>query len=228
MKSESPFKELAKSRASSTLLRAAEFSRLRRRAMLLAFRLERGQFFSSTARMIMQRYFQVSIGAYSYGSCFTQGAFQPNVTIGRYVSVGPDVLVYRRDHPIDHLSTHPFFFNSRLGYVSNERFSFATLEICADAWIGARVVVTPGCSRIGIGSIVGAGAVLTRDVPDFSIVAGVPARSLRSRFPADVSSAILRSKWWRLSIDDCVPYLKEMQMSLSSDVSKHPLLAPRI
>ena len=55
------------------------------------------------------------------------------------------------------------------------------LEICEDVWIGARVIVLPGCKRIGAHSIIGAGAVVTKDVPDYAIVGGNPATIIRMR-----------------------------------------------
>jgi virginiamycin A acetyltransferase len=216
--------ELRRCSASRVILGLAKIPRLRRRAMLLAFRFEGGAFFSFSARAIMRTHFGVNIGAYSYGACFDQGAFQREVTIGRYVSIGPDVLVYRRDHPIDWLSTHPFFFNPHLGLVPRETVPFRPLEIGHDSWVGARVIITPGCSRIGLGSIVGAGAVLTRDVPDFAVVAGVPARVIRERFNAEICARISASRWWMMPIGRCVHFLQEFRTPLNGDVSKHPLL----
>ena len=55
------------------------------------------------------------------------------------------------------------------------------LEIGEDVWIGARVIVLPGCKRIGAHSIIGAGAVVTHDVPDYAIVGGNPAKIIRMR-----------------------------------------------
>ena len=55
------------------------------------------------------------------------------------------------------------------------------LEICEDVWIGARVIILPGCTRIGAHSIIGAGSVVTHDVPDYAIVGGNPAKIIRMR-----------------------------------------------
>lgn len=55
------------------------------------------------------------------------------------------------------------------------------LDIGFDVWIGARVIILPGCKRIGAHSIIGAGAVVTKDVPDYAIVGGNPAKIIRMR-----------------------------------------------
>src|SRR5688572_26496000 len=95
---------------SSLLVSLARIPKVRRICFLLALKLERGQFYSTTARRILSKYYGVEIGAFSYGSCFRPGFFPPGVTIGRYVSCASDVTILLRNHPIDTLSTHPFFF----------------------------------------------------------------------------------------------------------------------
>ncbi len=220
--------ELQKSHLSPLVLGLCAVPQLRSRAIRLACRLEGGAFFSATARQIMSRHFGITIGAYSYGGCFDTDLFLPPVTVGRYVSIAQGVRTLRRNHPHDALSTHPFFFNSRLGYVSEERIPKRSLEIGHDAWVGAQAIVTPGCTRIGIGSIVGAGAVLTRDVPDFAIMGGVPARLIRMRFPEDTCKRILESKWWLHSLDECLVHLKEMTLPIDPANLNHPLLAPPV
>jgi acetyltransferase-like isoleucine patch superfamily enzyme len=157
-------------------------SGFRKLAIKLSFLFERGAFSPMTARQIMRQHFGIDIGGCSYGSRFTPGASGSPVTVGRCVSIAHDVSVYRRDHPTDRLSTHPFFYNSRLGYVPEDCITSSPLVIGHDAWIGSRAEITAGCSRIGLGSIVGAGAVVTRDVPDLAIVGGASVRVIRLRF----------------------------------------------
>jgi serine acetyltransferase len=91
---------------------------------------------------------------------------------------------------------HPFFYRSKFGYVSKDNIPEGHLLIEHDAWIGERAIITSKCSRIGIGSVVGAGAVVTRDVPDFAIVAGNPARLIRYRFERAEIERRLASRWW--------------------------------
>lgn len=212
---------------SGVLLRASGRRRLRGPSLYWAREWEGGDFFSWTAREIMRSRLGVDIGAYTYGECFTPDAFPPRTAIGRYVSVAPGVRAFSRNHPYDRLSMHPFFYNRHLGYVGSDTIESGSLEIGADAWLGERAIITPGCRRIGVGAVIGAGAVVTRDVPDFAIAAGNPARVIRMRFGDATREAILASRWWERSIDECAAHMPDMLRPVPGDPSAHPLLAGR-
>ena len=94
-----------------------------------------------------------------------------NLKIGRDVMMGPEVLILDQDHRFDDLET-PMMFQ---GYNDSE-----PVVIEDDVWIGARVIVLPGIT-IGKGAIVGAGAVVTKNIPSYAICGGNPARVIRSR-----------------------------------------------
>lgn len=199
--------------------------RLSSRALKLALKLEGGDFVSGSAREIMRRRFGVSIGAHSYGECFTPGQFQRNIVVGRYVSIGPGVRAYVRDHPLGAISTHPYFFNSRLGIVDEDTIPFGNLIIGHDAWLGANVVVTARCKRIGIGAVIAAGTMVTKSVPDFAVVGGNPGEFLFFRFPADVKRQILESSWWELPPAELRPFVHGLASALVAAPSpRHPLL----
>jgi virginiamycin A acetyltransferase len=210
--------------ASRFLFLLSRLPKVRRVCLKLALWLEGGAFYSKTARDILCFRYGLTIGAYSYGGCFVPGQFPRGVTIGRYVSIADGVSVLLRNHPLDRLSTHPFFFNRRLGYLPKDAMTFTTLAIGDDVWIGERVIFTPGCNRVGTGAVIGAGAVVTKDVPDFAIVGGNPARLIRYRFSEDTRRAVLASRWWELSVEKCAKHMEAMTSSLESTVSSHPLL----
>jgi virginiamycin A acetyltransferase len=207
--------EVRKCSASAVLEFLSGLPKVRRVCLVTALRLEGGGFFSHTARVIMAKRYGVNIGAYSYGHCFVPGVFPPGVSIGRYVSIAKNVNAILRNHPLDRVSTHPFFFNSKLGFVEADCVAAGTLSIWHDAWIGERVILTPGCSRIGIGAVVGAGAVVTKDVPDFAIVAGVPAKLIRYRLSQKAMSGVLESRWWMKPVEECASDILEMLRPLN-------------
>jgi virginiamycin A acetyltransferase len=210
---------------SSLLVSTACIPKIRRLCFLLALKLEGGQFYSMTARRILSRYYGVEIGEFSYGSCFKPGLFPPGVTIGRYVSCARDIKILLRNHPLDRLSTHPFFFNRHLGYIAQDSIKFGHLVVEHDAWIGESVIITPGCARIGLGAVVAAGAVVTKDVPDFAVVGGSPARVIKYRFPEETRERVRLSKWWELPLSAIVQQVDAMQYSLDDTRALHPLLA---
>lgn len=172
--------------------------RLARVLIALAHRLEGGAMRSATSRQFMAEYHGVEIGAYSYGECFDPALVPPGVRIGRYVSVARGVRLFTQNHPLDRLSTHPNFYEAEPGRAASGDLPPGHLEIGSDVWIGCNAIVTPGCHRIGHGAVIGAGAVVTRDVPDYVIVAGNPARRVRDRFSPEVASQLLATEWWNL------------------------------
>ena len=218
--------ELQKSMFSRLLVAAYRWRPLRSLSLRMALSLEGGQFYSATVRIILERYYKVRVGAYSYGEGLLPGVFPPGVTVGRYVSMAPGVRVFLRNHPVERLSLHPFFYNSQLGFVAQDTITSGVLEIGHDAWIGERVIITPGCSRIGLGAVIGAGAIVTKDVPDFGVVAGNPAKFLRFRFPPDMQDIIRNSKWWERSVKDCARHIACLTTPLDCrQLFVNPLLA---
>lgn len=217
--------ELRNTTLASMLFMAYRCQVLRKICLSIVRRLEGGEFYSLTLRRILEHYHGVRVGEYSYGECMIPGVFPAGVTIGRYVSVASGVRVFLRNHPMDRLSMHPFFYNSRLGVLTEDTVISGSLQIGHDAWLGERAIITAGCGRIGIGSVVGAGAVVTKDVPDFSVVAGAPARILRYRFPKETCELIRASRWWECPAPDCIRFMDEMTKPLGDMPWQHPLLS---
>jgi acetyltransferase-like isoleucine patch superfamily enzyme len=118
--------------------------------------------------------FNVSIGHHVYinKNCdiLTTGS---KVTIGNYVMIGPNVTFIAQNHDIS---------DWRKPMVFNDKYEFGDIKVCDDVWIGANATILPGVS-IGKGSIVAAGAVVTKDVEPYTVVAGVPAKTIKKRLP---------------------------------------------
>lgn len=121
-------------------------------------------------------------GRGSYGTIFINwNSTEAKVRIGNYCSIAPDVrFVVGSEHAIDHLSTYPFKCKT-LGDAKPEAGSKGGIIIDDDVWIGFGATILDGVN-IGRGAIVGAGALVTKDVEPYAIVGGVPAVPIRKRF----------------------------------------------
>ncbi len=137
------------------------------------------------------------IGAYTYVAPGTQLLW---VNVGRFCSIGPNCLIGLPEHPINNISTSPIFTSQnnalKIAWAKNDTFEeFKRVQIGNDVWIGARAIVM-GNLKIGHGAIIGAGSIVTKDVPDYAIVVGVPARIIRYRFNESIIEKLLEVKWW--------------------------------
>lgn len=167
----------------------------------LVKKLEKGEFYSKTLRKIYLKYHDIEIGLYSYGGCFNIENIPPGTRIGRYGSFA-SFKVFSRNHPLNYISTHPFFYNTSLGYVKEEKVIHTKLHIGHDVWIGQNAFIMPRVSEIGNGAVIGAGAVVTKDVPPYAVVVGNPGRILKYRFAKYIIDEIQQMSWWDKSIDE--------------------------
>ncbi|HCO96261.1 MAG TPA: hypothetical protein DIU00_20365 [Phycisphaerales bacterium] len=167
--------------------------------------IEGGGHYSRTIRRIFSVYHQVEIGMYTSGPCsYPPRCFPRGTKIGRYSGVYEEtVRFFGADHPMDRISTHAIFYNPRLGYANGE----ADIErrgviIGNDVFIGHNVTIVASAHKIGDGAVVGAGSVVTRDVPDYAVVVGNPAKVIKYRFSKETQLKIKASKWWDKDIEE--------------------------
>lgn len=132
-----------------------------------------------------------------------------NAQIGAFVSIANGVVLGGGRHPMEWAGMSPVFYEGRdsvaAKFARHTRSAPKPVVVGNDVWIGRSAIVLPGVS-IGDGAVVGAGAVVTKSVEPYAIVAGNPARLIRYRFPEDVRARLLNAQWWNLSDADLARY----------------------
>lgn len=146
--------------------------------------------------------------------------------IGRYCSIAPEVKVITGNHPIEKfVSSHPCFYSveykSRTSFVSRQKFDeFAYSEgnypvtIGNDVWIGYGARLLQGIT-VGDGAVIASGALVTKDVPPYAVVGGVPAKVIKYRFTPEQIEFLMECKWWEKDID----WIKE-RAEMFDDIEK--------
>lgn len=154
-----------------------------------------------------------SIGDYSY---IGKDSALVYASVGKFCSISNSCTIGAATHAISNLSTSPIFteINNGTGYtwVTKNIVDpyFNKIVIGNDVWIGTKVIVV-GNVNIGNGAIIAAGAVVTKDIPAYAIVGGVPAKIIRYRFPKDVIEKLERIQWWNYSEIALKKYIKYFQ-----------------
>ncbi len=178
-----------------------------------------------------------TIGDHSYMS---DTAFISEQTIiGKYCSIAHNIFIAPSNHPLDRISTHPFTYcenhevygtliTPKENVIPSPQNTVPAI-IGNDVWIGSGSIVLDGI-KIGDGAVIAAGSVVTKDVPPYAIVAGVPAKIIKYRFSKEIIDQLLELKWWNFpddfvvrlpfcDIDKCIDILKN-NIHLRNDTHK--------
>lgn len=116
--------------------------------------------------------------------------------IGKYCSISWEVTIGATNHPMNHLSSHAFSYRKQFKLVDVDKyFPKERVSIGHDVWIGCNVIIMPGI-KIGNGAVIGAGTVVTKDVPSYGVVVGNPSKLIDYRFDEETRSRLLQLNWW--------------------------------
>ena len=167
--------------------------------------------------VLPQWYSKVNIGDFSYMNerAEIQSFRSPQtVTIGKYCSIGECKFIVDGDHDINFASTFPFF-ELHFSRSAPENKNLKTAPVVGnDCWICDSAVIYGGVI-IGHGAVVAGQAVVTKDVPPYSVVAGNPSRVVKHRFPPDIVERMLKVAWWDLPssivFDDLAPVMDNVE-----------------
>lgn len=142
------------------------------------------------------------IGDYTYVSTNT---IIKHTVIGKFCSIASNCVIGESDHPYKFLSTSPIFYHNGniFGEIWTEKDHiqlYNKTEIGNDVWIGSGVFIKSGV-KIGNGAVIAAGAIVVKDVPDYHIVGGVPAKLIKKRFSDKLIALLMKKQWWNWELD---------------------------
>lgn len=179
------------------------------------------------------------IGKYSYGDLTTK--LQLIESIGSFCSFAEGTRVVP-NHPTQYISTHPFIYADKHTQGIEKEYSEyrgvpwfvegikpkgivnkrTKSRIGNDVWLGRNVTITNG-ANVGNGVIAGAGSVITRDVPDYAVVGGVPAKIIRYRYNSDQIEALNRICWWDWTDDEIRERYDDFFLPIDDFIAKYDI-----
>lgn len=160
---------------------------------------------------------RVSVGKYTYGELNVNTSGESGrLMIGSYCSIASEVVfLLSADHYIDHISTYPFKVKA-IKTCEKEAISKGDIIVDDDVWIGQRATILSGV-HIGQGAIVAAGAVVTKDVPPYAIVAGVPAKVIKYRFDPEMIEVLMKVDYNMLTEEMIAAHEDELYKPLTEE-----------
>jgi virginiamycin A acetyltransferase len=143
------------------------------------------------------RIYNTVIGDYSYVSVNSRIS---ETTIGKFCSIGPNLICGWGIHPLNGITTSPMFYSNinqnGYSYVKEPKIQERKqIRIGHDVFIGMNVTILDGVI-IGNGAVIGAGSVVTGNIPNYAIAAGVPAKVIKYRFDEDTICKLIDCSWW--------------------------------
>lgn len=145
--------------------------------------------------MFLSQFISVGKGTYGRLNVLTHDE-KARLSIGNYCSIAPEAtFILSADHYLDHISTYPFLVQTLNG--KYEGVTKGDIIVDDDVWIGYGATIMSGV-HIGQGAVIAAGAVVTKDVPPYAIVGGVPAKVIKYRFSPEITEKLMKIDYSRL------------------------------
>ena len=157
---------------------------------------------------------KVQVGNYTYGELFIlDHGNKSTMRVGHFCSIAPGVVfVLNSDHYTNHISTYPFKVLIAKSQ-TQEAISKGDIVIGDDVWIGCNATIMSGVN-VGQGAIIAAGAVVTKDVPSYAIVGGVPAKVIKYRFEPEMIEDLLKIDYNKLTKEEIERSINDLYIEL--------------
>ncbi len=172
---------------------------------------ELGQFTDVAERVLMA---DTSLGDYSYIERHSEIIY---AQIGKFCAIASDVRINALNHPMNRVSQHKityrpneYFLYAKVDKDFREKRKSAVVEIGHDVWVGHGAIILPSV-KIGHGAVVAAGAVVTKNVEPYAIVAGVPAKRIKWRFKKSIRERIVQLAWWNWPHEQLATVVEDMR-----------------
>lgn len=120
-----------------------------------------------------------------------------NAQIGNYCSIAKNAIIGPSSHSLDFITT----YQKISGDMIKHSLYGEKAIVGSDVWCGANVVVLQGV-KVGTGVVIGANSVVTKDIPDYAIVGGIPAKLIRYRFPEKKRKILIESNWYNFNLKE--------------------------
>lgn len=186
-----------------------------------------------------KKQFVTRIGRYSIGSLCKNHPYIKSIGAFCSFAIGCDVVV---NHEIQYITTHPMIYaggemedaKAYVEYKGSEMYFEGVLpqidkikkgrriEIGNDVWLGKNVIVT-NYSNIGNGVIAGAGAIITKDVPDYAVIGGAPARIIRFRYSPEEIAMLNKIAWWNWTDDEIRERYNDFYLPINEFIQKYAI-----
>lgn len=162
--------------------------------------------------LIKRNLLEIGEGTYGRINVLRNKGSDSKISVGKYCSIASNVtFITGGIHPIDWVSLYPFRINWQLENAYNDGMPSTNGPIIVgnDVWISTGVTILSGV-RIGNGAVIASNSLVTKDVPNYAIVAGVPARLIKYRFSDEQIAHLEKIQWWNWpndKIKDAIPLL---------------------
>lgn len=150
-----------------------------------------------------------NIGKYTY---IGRSGFITKSTIGNYCTIANNVFIGQGEHDYMQIALSGQLYN----FDSYEKYTSRDCTIGNDVWLGVGVIVIRG-TKIGNGVVIGANSVVTKDIPDFAIAVGSPAKVIKYRFGEEKIKKIKDSKWWDHEIEEAKKIVAKLEEELKEN-----------